>query len=160
MIDVIKNMPEIKIKIVEDGKIFDTSSTEIGKNKRIIIFGVPGAFTPTCSEQHFPGYIKLYKEIISKGIDDIYCLSVNDKYVMKSWLISYSEENKIIGIADGNAEIVNHFKLISDKTKNHMGIRSERFAMVINNNTVLKLQIESTGELNVSSAENILKNLD
>ena len=67
---------------------------------------------------------------------------------MKSWLISYSEESKIIGIADGNAEIVNHFKLISDKTKNHMGIRSERFAMVIKNNTVLKLQIERYGAIN------------
>ena len=153
-------IPDIKVPIIKNGHSDVSSLSNEFKNKKIVLFAVPGAFTPTCSEQHFPGYIKLYKEIISKGIDDIYCLSVNDKYVMKSWLISYSEENKIIGIADGNAEIVNHFKLISDKTKNHMGIRSERFAMVINNNTVLKLQIESTGELNVSSAENILKNLD
>ena len=99
-----------------------------------MLFAVPGAFTPTCSEQHFPGYIKLYKEIISKGIDDIYCLSVNDKYVMKSWLISYSEENKIIGIADGNAEIVNHFKLISDKTKIEINVSIFIFSILNNYN--------------------------
>ena len=67
------------------------------KNKKIIQFGIPGAFTPTCSEEHFPGYIKLYKQIINKGFDDIYCLAVNDKYViLQSWLISYSQQHKLL----------------------------------------------------------------
>ena len=86
-------------------------------------------------------------------------MSVNDKHVMKSWLISYSDDHKIIGIADGNAEITKHFNLISDKTKNHMGFRSSRFVMIIINNQIISLKIENPGELNVSTAENILKDL-
>ena len=81
-------IPDIKVPIIKNGHSDVSSLSNEFKNKKVVLFAVPGAFTPTCSEQHFPGYIKLYKEIISKGIDDIYCLSVNDKYVMKSWLIS------------------------------------------------------------------------
>ena len=88
-----------------------------------------------------------------------FCLSVNDKYVMSSWLVSYSEEHKICGIADGNAEITKYFNLISDKTKNHMGFRSSRFAMIIENNQVKELKIENPGELKISSAEHVLQNL-
>ena len=156
---MIENIPNIKVPIIKNGSSDILSLAEEFSNKKIILFGVPGAFTPTCSEEHFPGYIKLYDQIIEKGINSIYCLSVNDKYVMKSWLISYSEDHKIFGVADGNAEITKYFNLISDKTKNHMGFRSSRFAMIIENNQVKEIKIENPGELRVSSAENVLQNL-
>ena len=156
---MIENIPNIKVPIIKNGSSDILSLAEEFSNKKIILFGVPGAFTPTCSEEHFPGYIKLYDQIIEKGINSIYCLSVNDKYVMKSWLISYSEDHKIFGVADGNAEITKYFNLISDKTKNHMGFRSSRFAMTIENNQVKEIKIENPGELRVSSAKYVLQNL-
>ena len=150
-------IPDIKVPIIKNGNTHLISIADEFLNKKIILFGIPGAFTPTCSEEHFPGYIKLYDQIKKKGVDGIYCLSVNDKYVMKSWLISYSEEHKIHGVADGNAEITNYFNLLSDKTKNHMGYRSSRFAMIIGNNQVQKIKVENPAELKVSSAEYILQ---
>ena len=153
---MIQNIPDIKVPIIKNGISTTRSLKDEFKNKKIILFGVPGAFTPTCSEKHFPGYIKLYNSFIRKKIDDIYCLSVNDQYVMKSWLISYSDDHKIIGIADGNAEITKYYNLLTDKLKNFMGYRSARFAMFIDNGLIKSLKIEQPGELRVSSAENMI----
>ena len=153
---MMQNIPDIKVPIIKNGISTTRSLKDEFKNKKIILFGVPGAFTPTCSEKHFPGYIKLYNSFIKKQIDDIYCLSVNDQYVMKSWLISYSDDHKIIGIADGNAEITKYYNLLTDKLKNFMGYRSARFAMFIDNGLIKSLKIEQPGELRVSSAENMI----
>ena len=97
--------PAIKVPVIKNGATSKVFLSEELKEKKIIIFGVPGAFTPTCSEKHMPSYIKLYQQLIDKGIGDVYCLSVNDDYVMNAWLLSYSKVNNIIGIADGNGEI-------------------------------------------------------
>ena len=153
---MIENTPDIKVPIIKDGVSNILSLKEEFKNKRLILFGVPGAFTPTCSEKHLPGYIKLYNSFRKKHIDDIYCMSVNDHYVMNSWLISYSEDHHIKGIADGNAEISKYYNLITDKSKNFMGYRSARFAMFIENNQIKSLKIEEPGELKLSSAENMI----
>ncbi len=153
---MIENIPNIKVPIIKDGISNVLSLKDEFKNKRLILFGVPGAFTPTCSEKHLPGYIKLYDTFKKKHIDEIYCLSVNDHYVMKSWLISYSEDHHIIGIADGNAEIAKFYNLVTDKSKNFMGYRSARFAMLIENNQIKSFKIEEPGELKVSSAENMI----
>ena len=126
------------------------------KGKKIVIFGVPGAFTPTCSEKHMPSYIKLHNEFLVKGIDDIYCLSVNDEYVMQAWLLSYTEGDKIVGIADGNGDVSKNLHLLVDKTANYMGMRSSRFAMIIENNNIQELLIEEPGEYKETSAENLL----
>ena len=142
--------------IVENGKTDNLNLFKLLTNKKVIIFGVPGAFTPTCSEQHLPGFLKLSDKIKYKGIDDIFCLSVNDKFVMSSWLSSYSDGNKIKGIADGNAEITKSLKVISDKSLSFMGLRSSRFAMIVDNCFILKTFLEESGKLEVSSAENIL----
>ena len=150
---------DIKVPIIKKGVSSVSSLKDEFINKKIILFGVPGAFTPTCSEKHLPGYIKLYNSFINKKIDDIYCLSVNDEHVMKSWLLSYSDGEMINGIADGNAEITKYFDLISDKTKNYMGYRSRRFAMIIENNVIINKFIENDGEYNVSSAEYILEQI-
>ncbi|MDC3131876.1 redoxin family protein, partial [Pelagibacteraceae bacterium] len=112
-------IPDIKVPIIKKNITEIMPLNLEFKEKKILLFAVPGAFTPTCSEQHFPEYIKLYDRFKAKNIDEIYCLSVNDKHVMKSWLISYSEDHNIIGIADGNAEITKYFNLVSDKTKSH-----------------------------------------
>ena len=96
---------------------------------------------------------------IDKKIDGIYCLSVNDEHVMKSWLLSYTNGEIINGIADGNAEITKYFDLLSDKTKNYMGFRCRRFAMIIENNMIINKFIENDGEYRVSSAEYILEQI-
>tara|TARA_B100001057_G_scaffold410134_1_gene425098 strand:+ start:1281 stop:1745 length:465 start_codon:yes stop_codon:yes gene_type:complete len=150
---------DFKVPIIKKGISTVSSLKNEFINKKIILFGVPGAFTPTCSEKHLPGYIKLYKSFKKKKINDIYCLSVNDEHVMKSWLVSYTDGENINGIADGNAEITTHFDLISDKTKNYMGFRCRRFAMLIENNVITNKFIENEGEFKVSSAEYVLKKI-
>ena len=152
-------MPEIKIKIVEDGKISDTSSTEIGKNKRIIIFGVPGAFTSTCSEKHLPGYIDMAITLKSKGIESIYCLAVNDPYVMQAWQSQYKEGNKVNMIADGNSDLTKSLELDKDYSSSFMGIRSKRFSLLADNNKINVLNIEKPGEYKISSAEYIINQI-
>lgn len=154
-----KKIPSIVVPIIDNGNTTTKNLFELLKNKKIIIFGVPGAFTPTCSEKHLPGFLKLSDQIKKKGIDDIFCLSVNDKFVMQSWLLSYSDGNKIKGIADGNAEITKFLNLLIDKSSNFMGMRCKRFAMIIKNNVIDQIFIEESGKLDLSSAENILSRL-
>lgn len=154
-----KKIPSIVVPIIDNGNTTTKNLFELLENKKIIIFGVPGAFTPTCSEKHLPGFLKLSDQIKKKGIDDIFCLSVNDKFVMQSWLLSYSDGNKIKGIADGNAEITKFLNLLIDKSSNFMGMRCKRFAMIIKNNVIDQIFIEESGKLDLSSAENILSRL-
>ena len=152
-------IPNISIPIIEKGVSSNKNLRYELQNKRVIIFGVPGAFTPTCSEKHLPGFIKLYDKIKSSKIDDIYCLSVNDTFVMKAWLLSYANKTKIKGIADGNGDISKSLNLLVDKKKYFMGMRCTRFALIAINNKIEKLFIEKPGEFIVSSAENILDQL-
>ena len=154
-----KTIPSIEVPIIQKGITSKVLLSDELKGKNIIMFGVPGAFTPTCSEKHMPSYIKLHQQFIDKGIDDIYCLSVNDNFVMNAWLLSYTEGDKIIGIADGNAEITKSLDLLSDKSKNFMGMRSTRFAMIINDNIIKDTLIEDPGEYIKTSAENLLKKI-
>ena len=151
-----KIIPSIKVPIIQKGIVSKAILSDELKGKKIIMFGVPGAFTPTCSEKHMPSYIKLHSQFVDKGIDDIYCLSVNDNFVMSAWLLSYTDGDKIIGIADGNAEITKNLDLISDKSKNFMGFRSSRFAMIVKDNIIENVLIEDPGEYQKTSAENLL----
>ena len=120
---------------------------------------MPGAFTPTCSEKHLPGFINLYNQFRAKGIHDIYCLSVNDVFVMKAWLESYPKGYLINGIADGNADFTKTIQLTIDYSGGFMGTRCKRFALLADQNNIVKLFIEEKGEFFVSSAENILNNI-
>ena len=151
-----KIIPSIKVPIIQKGIVSKTILSDELKGKKIIMFGVPGAFTPTCSEKHMPSYIKLHSQFVDKGIDDIYCLSVNDNFVMSAWLLSYTDGDKIIGIADGNAEITKNLDLMSDKSKNFMGFRSSRFAMIVKDNIIENVLIEDPGEYQKTSAESLL----
>ena len=112
-----KFIPSIEVPVIQKGITSKVNLSSELNNKKVIIFGVPGAFTPTCSEKHMPSYIKLHQQFINKGIDDIYCLSVNDSFVMNAWLLSYTDGDKIIGIADGNGEITKDLNLLTDKSK-------------------------------------------
>ena len=153
---MIKIIPSLKVPIIHKGITSNVILSDELKDKNTVIFGVPGAFTPTCSEKHMPSYIKLYEQFINKGIDDIYCLSVNDNYVMSAWLLSYTDGDKIKGIADGNADITKNLNLLSDKSKNFMGMRSTRFAMIVKDNEITQILIEEPGEYKRTSAENLL----
>ena len=154
-----KTIPSIKVPIIQKGIVSKVILSDELKDKKIIMFGVPGAFTPTCSEKHMPSYIKLHGQFSDKGIDDIYCLSVNDNFVMSAWLLSYTGGDKIIGIADGNADIAKNLDLISDKSKNFMGMRSLRFAMIVKDNEIKEILIEEPGEYKKTSAESLLEQI-
>ena len=151
-----KIIPSIKVPIIQKNIVSKVILSDELANKKIIIFGVPGAFTPTCSEKHMPSYIKLHNEFVAKGVDDIYCLSVNDEYVMQAQLLSYTEGDKIIGIADGNGEVSKNLNLLVDKSANFMGMRCTRFAMIVQDNNIEELLTETPGEYKETSAENLL----
>ena len=151
-----KIIPSITVPVINKGIISKVILSDELENKKVIIFGVPGAFTPTCSEKHMPSYIKCYQQLSEKGIEDIYCLSVNDEFVLSAWLLSYSETDKIKGIADGNGDIAKSLNLLVDKSANYMGMRSTRFAMIVENNIIQELFVEQPGEYNLTSAEYLL----
>ena len=155
----IPNIPSIKLPIVVKGKSFINSLSNITANKKIIIFGVPGSFTPTCSEKHLPGYINLFNKFKNLGVEDIYCLAVNDVFVLKAWLLSFANGNLIKGIADGNGEFTKVMDLEIDYSENFMGTRCKRFALIASNNVVDTLYVEKKGEFLVSSAEYVLENI-
>jgi len=154
-----KKIPSIIVPIIDNGNMVIKNLFEILANKKIIIFGVPGAFTPTCSEQHLPSFLKLSEQIKNKGVDEIFCLSINDQFVLNSWLLTYSVGNKIKGIADGNGEITKALNMISDKSASFMGLRSARFAMIVENNNIKETFIDLSGAFKKTSAVNILKYL-
>ena len=149
-------IPQIELPIITHNNITNHFLTDIMSNKKVIIFGVPGAFTPTCSEKHLPSYINLYEKIISRGIEEVYCLSVNDAFVMKSWLSSYKKGNLIKGIADGNANFTKKMNLLSDYSKSFMGNRCKRFSLISENNKISVLNVENKGTYMISSAEYIV----
>ena len=149
-------VPHCKFRVRSLGEWTDTNTDTYFKDKKVILFALPGAFTPTCSNQQLPGYEKIHDVFKAHGVDDIYCLSVNDEFVMQAWLLSYTEGDKILGIADGNGEVSTNLDLLVDKTANYMGKRSTRFAMIIRDNNIHELLIEEPGEYKKTSAENLL----
>ena len=155
----LKLIPSVVVPIIQKDESINCNLFDILKNKKVIIFTVPGAFTPTCSEKHLPGYIALSDSLKEKGVDEIYCLSVNDPFVMKSWLLNYKDNQSVFGIADGNGEITKCLDLLSDKSSGFMGIRCKRSAMIIENNYIIDMFIEEPGKLDTSSATNILSKL-
>ena len=149
-------VPYTNFKTKPNDEWINIDTPIIFDDKKIVVFALPGAFTPTCSLQQLLGYEELYDEFKANGIDEVYCLSVNDNFVMHSWILSYTDGDRIIGIADGNGEICENLNLLTDKTKNFMGMRSKRFAMIVRDNIIEKTFIEEPGEYKVSSAEHLL----
>ena len=135
------------------------SSDELFSGKKVVVFAVPGAFTPTCSAQHLPGFIEKAGEIKAKGVDTIACLSVNDVFVMDAWQKANSAD-EIQMLADGNAEYTKALGLDLDASGFGMGTRSQRFALVVDDGVVSQVHVEAAAtDLAASSAENILANV-
>ncbi len=130
--------------------------TSAAKGKKIVIFGLPGAFTPTCSAQHAPGYIAHRDQFTAKGVDEIWCLSVNDGFVMAAWGKELGAAGKVRMLADGSAEYTKKLGLEFDLTEKGMGMRCQRFALVVDDGLVTHVAVEDGGKLAVSSAEAIL----
>jgi glutaredoxin/glutathione-dependent peroxiredoxin len=137
----------------------DVSTDELFKGKKIVIFGLPGAFTPTCSAKHVPGYVTNIDALRAKGVDAVACVSVNDVFVMGAWGKDQKAEDKVMMLADGNGDFAKAIGLVMDGSKFGMGSRSQRYAMVVDDGVVKTLNVEAPGAFEVSSAEAILKSL-
>ncbi len=146
------------IKITEGGPA-PVSSTDYFAGRRVALFSVPGAFTPTCSAKHLPGFVEKAAELHAKGIDEIACTAVNDAFVMTAWGKGAGVDGKVTMLADGNAEFVKALGLDMDGSKFGMGTRGQRFSMVVNNGVVEQLNVEAGGEFRVSAAEYMLDQL-
>lgn len=129
------------------------------RGKRIIIFGLPGAFTPTCSAKHVPGFVNHFEAFKAKGIDEIWCVSVNDAFVMGVWGREQATKGKVRMLGDGNAEFTQAMGLVLDLTGRGMGLRSQRYAMLVEDGLVKSLDVEAPGQFEVSSAEAMLAKL-
>ena len=127
--------------------------------RRIALFSVPGAFTPTCSARHLPGFVEKADQLKAKGVDEIACTAVNDAFVLSAWAKSAEAEQSVTMIADGNGDFVEALGLASDFSKFGMGKRGQRFAMVVNDGVVEQLHVEEPGAFNVSSADYMLERL-
>jgi len=132
---------------------------DLVKGKKIAIFALPGAFTPTCSAKHLPGFVGKAEDIRKKGVDKIACLSVNDAFVMNAWGKDQNVGDKVLMLADGNAEFTKAMGLEMDGTGFGMGLRSKRYAVVTENGVVKHLAVENPGQFEVSSADAVMKAL-
>src|SRR6185503_14284140 len=132
---------------------------DIAKGKKIAIFGLPGAFTPTCSAKHVPGFVQNFDALKAKGIDAVACVSVNDAFVMGAWGKDQKSGGKVHMLADGNGDFTRAMGLEMDGSRFGMGKRSQRYAMVVDNGVIKELNIEEPGAFSVSSAEHILTQL-
>ncbi|MSP82707.1 MAG: peroxiredoxin [Alphaproteobacteria bacterium] len=151
-------VPSGKLQSMKDGRPAEVSTADLFKGKRVALFSVPGAFTPTCSNAHLPGFVKNARALKAKGIDTIACLSVNDAFVMGAWGKAQKVGDKVIMLADGNAAYTDKLGLGLDARKWGMGRRGMRFSMVVDNGVVTQLNVDTSG-LKDSSAEAMLEKL-
>ena len=135
------------------------STEDFFKGKKVALFAVPGAFTPTCSAKHLPGYKDLASQIKGKGVDTIACLSVNDAFVMKAWGENQNVGEEIVMIADGSGDFTKAVGLEMDASKFGMGARSQRYSMIVDDGVVKELNVEEGGEFRVSAADYLLAQL-
>jgi peroxiredoxin len=135
------------------------SVAEATKGKRVVVFGLPGAYTPTCSSKHVPGYIEHLAELKAKGVDEVWCISVNDGYVMAAWGREQKAIGKIRMLGDGSGELTKKLGLETDLTANGMGYRLKRFSMLVDDGIIKQLNVEGPGKLEVSDAATMLNQL-
>lgn len=135
------------------------NAAELAKGKRIVIIGLPGAFTPTCSAKHVPGYVANYDKLRAKGVDEIWCISVNDPHVMGAWGRDQKSGGKVRMLADGQADYTKKLGLEIDVPARGWGIRARRYSMLVEDGVVKAVNVEEPGKFEVSSAEAILAKL-
>jgi|TARA_Y200000002_G_scaffold380814_1_gene393223 peroxiredoxin len=158
-IQVGDTLPSINLTTMTDEGPKPVSMAEISSGKKVVLFAVPGAFTPTCSVQHLPGFLEKNSDLKEKGVDVIACVSVNDPFVMKAWGEDRSVGDDVMMLSDGNGEFTAAIGLEMDGSGFGLGTRSQRYAMIIDDGVVSALNVEPGPGLDVSSAETILGQL-
>ena len=158
-INVGDHVPTAKMKQMTPEGMKDIDSAEFFKGKKVVLFAVPGAFTPTCSAKHLPGFVEKAGEIKSKGVDVIACLAVNDAFVMNAWGKDQKAEGKVQMLADGNGDFTRAVGLELDGSGYGLGKRSQRYAMIVQDGVVKALHVEAPGKFEVSDADTMLKDL-
>ncbi len=154
-------LPPVKVQRMRDGRIESVAMDELFAGKRAVLFAVPAAFSPNCSEQHLPGYVNKRFEFKRHGIEAIYCIAVNDVFVMQAWARDQDIVDEITMLADGNGEFTQAVDLALDMSRFGLGLRSKRYAMVVEDGVVTKLFVEKKGgEVKLSKAEHVLEALD
>jgi glutaredoxin/glutathione-dependent peroxiredoxin len=137
----------------------DLATDELFRGKRVVLFSVPGAFTPTCDAKHLPGFVQLADQILAKGVDTIACMAVNDVFVMNAWGKASSVGDRILMLADGNGDYSRALGLEMDGSKFGMGMRGKRFAIVVKDGVATQVNVEEPGQFKVSAAEYVLGQL-
>ena len=151
-------LPDATLHVMQEGRPTPVTTADLFAGKRVVAFAVPGAYTPTCSQAHLPGYVVNADAILAKGVDSIVCLSVNDAFVMDSWGKDKNAE-QLLMVGDGNGDFTKAIGLEMDGSGFGLGTRSQRYAMIVDDGTVTKLAVEEAGQLDVSAAEAILEAL-
>ena len=154
-----EHMPEGKFKTMGEKGPQDLTTAELFDGKRVVLFSVPGAFTPTCSAKHLPGYVELADKLRAKGVDTIACMAVNDVFVMNAWGKASNVAGKVLMLADGNGEYARALGLEMDGRGFGMGMRGQRFAIVVEKGVAKQVDIEAAGQFKVSAAEAVLAQL-
>jgi len=154
-----ERMPAGKFKLMGESGPQDLTTAQLFDGKRVVLFSVPGAFTPTCNAKHLPGFVNQAAAMRAKGIDTIACMAVNDVFVMNAWGKSANAGEAVMMLADGNGEYARALGLELDATGFGMGKRGQRFAIVVDNGVATKVNVEAPGEFKVSAAEYVLGQL-
>jgi glutaredoxin/glutathione-dependent peroxiredoxin len=152
-------MPSGKLKTMTKDGPKDISTDDLFKGKKVVLFSVPGAFTPTCDAKHLPGFVQLADQIRARGVDTIACMAVNDVFVMNAWGRSSNVGDHVLMLADGNGDYARALGLELDAKSYGMGLRGQRFALVVEDGIAKAVEIEKAGQFQVSSAEHILSKL-
>jgi peroxiredoxin len=152
-------VPSVTLRHLTADGVQAVSSADYFKDKKVALFALPGAYTRTCSSRHLPGYVTNSAALKAKGIDEIACLSVNDAFVMNAWGKEHGAGGKVTMLGDGSCEFTQAMGLTVDRTEAGMGIRSQRYSMVVDDGTVTALNVEPSGEYGISSAEAMLEKL-
>jgi glutaredoxin/glutathione-dependent peroxiredoxin len=152
-------VPSVTLRYLAPDGMKAVPSDEFFAGKKVALFAVPGAYTRTCSQRHLPSYVSHAAELKAKGIDTIACIAVNDPFVMAAWGKEGGAEGRITMLGDGSKEFTQALGLELDRVKEGMGIRSQRYSMLVDNGVVTALNVEAPGQYEVSSAEHLLKSL-
>lgn len=152
-------IPAASLKAVSDEGTNDVESEAFFKGRKVVLFALPGAFTPTCSAQHLPGFVEHAEALKAKGVDEVACLSVNDAFVMEAWAKDRGALGKVTLLADGSGDFTNAMGLAFDATKFGMGVRSQRYALIADDGVITHLAVEEPMKFDVSKAEAILAEL-
>ncbi|MGB6452328.1 MAG: peroxiredoxin [Steroidobacteraceae bacterium] len=152
-------MPQGTLKTMTQDGPKDVATDELFKGKKVVLFSVPGAFTPTCDAKHLPGFLQRAADLKAKGVDTIACMAVNDVFVMNAWGKSAGAGDKVLMLADGNGDYAKALGLTMDASRFGMGVRGQRFAIVVDNGIARQVHVEGPGEFKVSAAEHVLAHL-